>query len=71
LTAPEELGFLTVSAGKVFLSENVDALNHDDMKDKLEEVLSFLWAVCKEKIASHSLRSLLKERNSFLVESHP
>ena len=49
-TALEELGFLVVSAGKAFLVEYLEALNYKEMKDKLGDLLSFLWAVCKNRI---------------------
>ena len=44
-SAPEELGFLAVAAGKAFLAENEDAPNKDNLKDKLGDILCFLWEI--------------------------
>jgi hypothetical protein len=49
-TAPEELGFLAVSAGKAFLEEHQDHSNKDNIKEKLGILLCYLWAVSKNKI---------------------
>ena len=40
--ALEELEFLVVLVGKAFLVENNEAINHDNIKNKLGNQLSFL-----------------------------
>ena len=41
-TALEELGFLAISASKALLKKYQDALNKDNMKDKLGFLLCYL-----------------------------
>lgn len=57
--APEELGFLTVSAGKALLEEHKDTSNINSIKDKLGFLLCYLWVVSKNKISptAHALSS--------------
>ena len=66
-TAPEELGLLAVSAGKSFLVDKEEASNHAQMKEKLGDVLCFLWSVYKNKIipSAYALSSK-KEITSWL-----
>ena len=41
-TTLEELGLLVVLAEKTFLVENMNAPNHNEMKDKIGDLLFFL-----------------------------
>ena len=50
LIASKELGFLTVLVEKAFLVKIQEAVNHDKIKNKLGDLLSFLRAIYQNKI---------------------
>ena len=62
-SAPEELGFLAVATGKAFLAENEDAPNKDNLKDKLGDILCFLWEISKNVVFHFFCLEIVKFQN--------